>query len=116
MEENEDVLSSESKMSVTQNSWVSPEDSMEAFKNTIASVPATRLPLNLFMSPMNGKTLNHFSSLCEGHTCTCTYVDTQSCYTHTESYNTLRMLYTLHTCVPHAHTQHTCNVHMQRTQ
>ncbi|XP_065906928.1 ADP-ribosylation factor-like protein 13B [Dysidea avara] len=54
MEENEDVLSSESKMSVTQNSWVSPEDSMEAFKNTIASVPATRLPLNLFMSPMNG--------------------------------------------------------------
>jgi len=58
MEENEEALSSESEQtSVTPNSWVSAEDSMEAFKNTLASVPATKSPLNLFMSPINGNTL-----------------------------------------------------------
>lgn len=66
MEENEEALSSESEQtSVTPNSWVSPEDSMEAFKNTLTSVPATKSPLNLFMSPMNGKTWNPIALLCQ---------------------------------------------------
>ena len=64
MEENEEALSSESEQaSASENSWVSPVDSAETFKNSVGSVPPSKSPLNMFISPMNGEALQCMCAL-----------------------------------------------------